>query len=489
MAPPRNSFVIGPALIKHTHTHTPWGYNSDFAYPMWDADPEKPGLSEHQAGAAGISARASTPLSTEGVQVSRSGSRGGSSSSRGSSSSSSRGSSSSHDSAAACALEVGKRRQVQQLLSEAGVFDTLVSAVLEFPKDPLQVLKNADCVKELARMLKRRQIAERIAEVVCAAARRARQRKADADAKAGAGPSGKFQGLIVAAYGGAAEFREGIDALGIPRADIRKGMEDDMNRSADSYEPFQTTNYGGTWSTPATEWEFVVNPKLGEIYPGRRKPVRIEIFYFACCALRSRVRSVRLFPSMVTWAPASTTLSCSNVCVSGVKDAAGNAHAINSSFVRTTQVVNGLPVFAQAGAGHAALCLWWCGGKGARDQKLRPTPLSFNERENLKAQRQKASGLPPIAQEQGEAGWPAWIFGKRESVGSNMGMLFIYSSEARPEQTARRWQWWDGDEWKEDKQIRVVEEDDAESDAVRWMDYKSALPDLRSKNNNNIMIL
>jgi ankyrin repeat protein len=445
---------------------------------MSDADPDNPGLIEHLDAVGIPCTRASTPVSTEGVQV-WCGSRGGSSgSSRGSSSSS-------HDSAAA--LEVAKRRQVQQLLSEAGAFDALVSAVLEFPKDPLHVLKNADCVKELARLLKRRRIAERIAEVVCAAARRARQRKADADAaKAGAGPSGKFQGLVVAAYGGAAEFREGIDALGIPRADIRKGMEDDMKHSADSYEPFQTTNYGGTWSTPATEWEFVMHPKIGQIYPGRRKPVRIEIFYFACCALRSTISSVRLFPSMVTWAPFSTTLSCSTVYVSGVKDAAGNAHAINSSFVRTTQVVNGLPMFAQTGGG---VCLWWCGGKGARDQKFRQTPLSFNERENLKAQRRKASGLPPIAQEQGEAGWPAWIFGKRESVGSNRGMLFIYSSEARPEQTPRRWHFWDGEEWKEDKQIRVVEEEDADSDAVRWMDYKSALPDMRDQDAVELVVL
>ena len=34
------------------------------------------------------------------------------------------------------------------------------------------------------------------------------------------------------------------------------------------------------WSTPALEWEFVMHPKMGDTYPGRRKPVRIEI----CCA-------------------------------------------------------------------------------------------------------------------------------------------------------------------------------------------------------------
>ena len=201
---------------------------------------------------------------------------------------------------------------------------------------------------------------------------------------------------------------------------------------------------------------------------------------------------MRLFPSMVTWAPHGTTIQCAAVRVSGVKDADGSPHAINSAFVRTQQVVNGLPVFVQACGGNSALCLWWCGGKGARDQNLRHTPLSFNERENLKAQRQKAAkelGMQPSAQEQGEAGWPSWIFGTRESVGSNKGILVIYSSEARPERTARRWHFWDGEEWREEKQIRVVEEEDADSDSVRWMDYKTALPDIHEQEAVELVVL
>ena len=88
---------------------------------------------------------------------------------RGSSSSSS--SSSSDDSVSAQALAICQRRQVQQFLLEAGAVDALVNAFLEFA-DPVSVLSQADCVKDLAGALKQRRVTERIAEVVCAAARR-----------------------------------------------------------------------------------------------------------------------------------------------------------------------------------------------------------------------------------------------------------------------------------------------------------------------------
>jgi hypothetical protein len=81
------------------------------------------------------------------------------------------------------------------------------------------------------------------------------------------------------------------------------------------------------------------------------------------------------------------------------------------------------------------MCMWRFGGMSAREQQLPQPALSFNEKENAKARRRKVAdetGVTLPSQEYGEAGWPSWGFGTKESVGSNHGLLFIYSTEARP---------------------------------------------------------
>jgi hypothetical protein len=127
---------------------------------------------------------------------------------------------------------------------------------------------------------------------------------------------------------------------------------------------------------------------------------------------------------------------------------------------------------------------------------LRQTPLTFNERSTLsssgygyetKNSHARANGGLGLKEEgkeeeatEGEAGWPAWIVGRRQNVGSNRGSMFVYSSEAKPEETGRKWEVWDAEDWKVQRQVRVVEEVDDDSDAIRWMDYKAGLPQVLS---------
>jgi hypothetical protein len=257
---------------------------------------------------------------------------------------------------------VPQRKQVERLLLEASVVDALVNAVMSLSEDPVLFLKQADSVREMTRALNKANTARLISYALCRSARRVRARAADESKSAGRGSSGKFQGLRLAAYGSTSDFHEGIDALGMPRAEIFKGMEDDMLRSADSHDRFQTSNYGGTWSTPSLEWQFVVSPNMHEIYPGLRKPVRIEIFYYAVCAIRSKRIATRLFPSMVSWAPFNTALSCSTIRIEHVRAVDGKySKTLNGTFNRSEQVVNGLPVYVSKN--NSNTCMWWCGGK------------------------------------------------------------------------------------------------------------------------------
>lgn len=177
--------------------------------------------------------------SSEGVDVVRE--RSSSDSSR--SSGSERGNRSTPISAAD--ILIPQRRHVERLLLQASVVDALVNAIMALPVDPVEFLTQANSIKKLCKTLQKNNVIRSISEACVRAARRARDRKANAEsAGSGSGPCGKFQGLVVAAYGSASEFCEGIDGLGIPRDDIFKGMCDDMTRSADSQDPFKTSNYG-----------------------------------------------------------------------------------------------------------------------------------------------------------------------------------------------------------------------------------------------------
>jgi len=116
---------------------------------------------------------------------------------------------------------------------------------------------------------------------------------------------------------------------------------------------------------------------------------------------------------------------------------------------------------------------------------LRSCGYGYETKKNSHARANEAPGLKEEGKEEGdteegEAGWPAWIVGRRQNVGSNRGSMFVYSSEAKPEETGRKWEVWDGADWKVQRQVRVVEEVDDDSDAIRWMDYKAGLPQVLS---------
>eukprot|EP00961_Rhodomonas_salina_P163587 2203188-Rhodomonas_salina.1 len=90
-----------------------------------------------------------------------------------------------------------------------------------------------------------------------------------------------FEGL----YKDMADFRAGVEgSLGLPGKDIYDGIKMEFCHSDDSKDTFVTSNYGGTATTPALEYEFVVNPRMDFDYGGGRSPVPLEILLFAASA-------------------------------------------------------------------------------------------------------------------------------------------------------------------------------------------------------------
>ena len=62
------------------------------------------------------------------------------------------------------------------------------------------------------------------------------------------------------------------------------------NFSLDSHDTFVTSNYGGTHTQPAAEWEFVVCPVPGKQYPGIiREAHPLHVFLHDSTALKAGV--------------------------------------------------------------------------------------------------------------------------------------------------------------------------------------------------------
>jgi hypothetical protein len=76
--------------------------------------------------------------------------------------------------------------------------------------------------------------------------------------------------------------------VGLPAADIMKGMENQCCHSGTAHQEFNPSNYSSTRTTAAREFEFVVRPDLNLEYPGGRKAVLPEVFLFACGAARAK---------------------------------------------------------------------------------------------------------------------------------------------------------------------------------------------------------
>ena len=75
--------------------------------------------------------------------------------------------------------------------------------------------------------------------------------------------------------------------MGLPAADIMKGMENQCCHSDIAHQEFNPSNYTGIRTTAAREFEFVVRPDLSIEYPGGRRAVLLDVFLFACGAARA----------------------------------------------------------------------------------------------------------------------------------------------------------------------------------------------------------
>ena len=82
----------------------------------------------------------------------------------------------------------------------------------------------------------------------------------------------KFQmavGANIGTFGDPSLFLKGLDDLiGLPDFKIDSAIMNEHCFSADSYDDFITSNYGGTITNSAVEYEFVHHPVANKIYPG-----------------------------------------------------------------------------------------------------------------------------------------------------------------------------------------------------------------------------
>eukprot|EP00961_Rhodomonas_salina_P150518 2027320-Rhodomonas_salina.3 len=84
------------------------------------------------------------------------------------------------------------------------------------------------------------------------------------------------------------EFLSGVEgSLGLPGKDIYGGIQMEFCYSKDSKDMFTTSNYGGTESTPESEYNFVVNPEMGKEFVGGRFGTPLQVFLYAASAKKS----------------------------------------------------------------------------------------------------------------------------------------------------------------------------------------------------------
>jgi len=95
----------------------------------------------------------------------------------------------------------------------------------------------------------------------------------------------KFQmgsGSFVGHYGDQELFFKGLDdMIGLPDFRVESAIMNEHLSSGDSLDLFRTSNYGGTETSPAIEYEYVTAPDLVKVYPGMtgsyaRRPVQLQ---------------------------------------------------------------------------------------------------------------------------------------------------------------------------------------------------------------------
>ena len=89
------------------------------------------------------------------------------------------------------------------------------------------------------------------------------------------------------AYGKIDEFLGGItEHVGLPATNLMKGMENNFCHGDAAHTKFTTSNYEGTTTTAAQEFEYVVKPDLTAEYPGVRSATNVNVYLLAAGATR-----------------------------------------------------------------------------------------------------------------------------------------------------------------------------------------------------------
>ena len=84
--------------------------------------------------------------------------------------------------------------------------------------------------------------------------------------------------VIDAAFGKIDEFLGGItEHVGLPATNLMKGMENNFCHGDAAHTKFTTSNYDGTITTAAQEFEYVVKPDLTAEYPGGRSATNMDV--------------------------------------------------------------------------------------------------------------------------------------------------------------------------------------------------------------------
>jgi len=93
--------------------------------------------------------------------------------------------------------------------------------------------------------------------------------------------------LFDAAFGGFQEFLDGVARhVGLPATNRIEGMGNNFCHGNAAHEKFTTSNYWGTQTTAAEEFEFVVKTDLNKEYAGKRRGISLIVYLLAAGAAR-----------------------------------------------------------------------------------------------------------------------------------------------------------------------------------------------------------
>jgi len=93
--------------------------------------------------------------------------------------------------------------------------------------------------------------------------------------------------IFDASFGGFDEFLNGVAGhVGLPATILMDGMQNDFCHSEAAHTAFTTSNYGGTTTTAAGEYEFVVKPDLTKEYSGGRRATTLDVYLLTAGAAR-----------------------------------------------------------------------------------------------------------------------------------------------------------------------------------------------------------